>query len=170
MARTLCPIDRLGLVVSWLLRRQRLFRISLQLAPLLRLADTRRSPDAECLAHGIRTTASYPLPPLTVGISPAILSRAMLQTHGIPFDIFNAGLSITPKSTVFPSIDLGVQPAHCVSTGRSLPLVQVKKLWQQGLEWGHILAAKYPQRFMRIGGMCRGRNHYCPFSFDSPWL
>lgn len=91
--------------------------------------------DAEFLATG--QNISFPLPPLVAGASPVLISRAVVAGQDIPIHIFNAGL---PTPPTVPHIDLGGNPANCLSTGQALPLETVEHLWQQGLTWGAKLA------------------------------
>ena len=91
------------------------------------------------------------MPPLTIGASPAILSRAILQHYNIPTYLFNTGLNIIPDPKILSLIDLGGQPAQCVSTGKALPLATVYHLFQQGLTWGKKLTQKYPGRSLILG-------------------
>jgi len=107
--------------------------------------------DAECLCHGWRGNALYPLPPLTVGASPAILSRAILQAYDIPFYLFNTGLAIAPDVQAVTAIDIGGMPAKCVATGKALGLATVKTIFEQGLHWGKTLAAQESQRLFVLG-------------------
>ncbi|AFY38817.1 UPF0284 protein [[Leptolyngbya] sp. PCC 7376] len=107
--------------------------------------------DAECVHHGFQDNAIYPLPPLTVGASPAILSRAIIETYDIPTYLFNTGLAITPDPKAVPLINVGGRPAQCVSTGQALPLKIVQHLFEQGLIWGKKLAEKYPGRSLVLG-------------------
>jgi uncharacterized protein (TIGR00303 family) len=91
--------------------------------------------DAEFLATG--QNIHFPLPPLVAGASPVLISRAVVAGQNLPLYIFNAGL---PAPPTVENIDLGGQPANCLSTGQALPLDTVKHLWQQGLSWGEQLA------------------------------
>jgi uncharacterized protein (TIGR00303 family) len=91
--------------------------------------------DAEFLATG--QNISFPLPPLVAGASPVLISRAVVAGQDIPVHIFNAGL---PTPPTVPHIDLGGNPANCLSTGQALSLAIVEHLWQQGLTWGEKLA------------------------------
>ena len=95
--------------------------------------------DAEFLYAGPQPNPTYPLPPLTVGVSPAFISRAVIQDQGIPLHLFNAGL---PQAPTVPHIDLNGSMAHCVSTGQALSLDMVEHLFNMGLEWGDRLAQK----------------------------
>jgi uncharacterized protein (TIGR00303 family) len=93
--------------------------------------------DAEFLVNGIQKKPTFPLPPLTVGISPTLISRAVIEKFDLPLYVFNAGL-LQPPSV--DNIDLGGKTADCVSTGKALSLGTVQHLYQQGLYWGEILA------------------------------
>ncbi|WP_245940038.1 nicotinate mononucleotide-dependent phosphoribosyltransferase CobT [Stenomitos frigidus] len=97
--------------------------------------------DAEFLYHGPQTHPAYPLPPLIVGASPALISRAILAGQQIPLYLFNAGL---PSPPAVPAIDLHGVPASCVSQGKAMALPIVERLLQQGLLWGEKLAATEP--------------------------
>jgi uncharacterized protein (TIGR00303 family) len=93
--------------------------------------------DAEFLVNGVTSNPVFPLPPLTVGVSPTFISRGVMERFNLPVYIFNSGLWCQPSVSV---IDLGGKPANCVSTGRALPLSVVKHLHQRGLDWGELLA------------------------------
>ncbi|BFM40843.1 nicotinate mononucleotide-dependent phosphoribosyltransferase CobT [Synechocystis sp. LKSZ1] len=101
--------------------------------------------DAEFLVQGCQAAPQYPLPPLSVGVSPVFITRAVVEACQIPVQVFNTGLPITPS---IPTIDLGGQPAGCVSTGQALPLGLVQHLFQQGLAWGETLAQRYPDSYL----------------------
>ena len=93
--------------------------------------------DAEFLYHGAQSNPNHPLPLLQAGASPVFISRAVVESLGIPLYIFNAGLLHPPT---VPAIDLGGIPAQCLTSGQALPYSQVKYLFNQGLEWGEKLA------------------------------
>lgn len=93
--------------------------------------------DAEFLVRGVVSQYRYGLPPLTAGISPVFISRAILESLHIPIQVFNAGLPLTPP---IPHEDLGGLPARCLTSGQALPLAVVHHLFEQGLRWGEILA------------------------------
>jgi uncharacterized protein (TIGR00303 family) len=94
--------------------------------------------DAEFLVNGVTETVRYPLPPLTQGVSPVFISRAILQEQHIPIWLFDAGLPIPPA---VPAIALQGTPARCVSTGKALNIDVVQRLFQQGWQQGEKLAA-----------------------------
>lgn len=104
--------------------------------------------DAEFLYHGLSSHPTYPLPPLIAGVSPVFISRAVIETFSIPLYLFNAGL-IHPPSV--PLIDLGGQPAQCLTTGKALPLSTVEHLLKKGLEWGEKLTQNHPQSYVILG-------------------
>jgi uncharacterized protein (TIGR00303 family) len=101
--------------------------------------------DAEFLINGVQKSPRYPLPPLHVGASPVLISRAILAAQNIPIHLFNAGLPVPPA---VPAIDLQGMPARCLSTGRALDRAIVEHLFQQGLLWGEKLAAQIPDSYL----------------------
>lgn len=94
--------------------------------------------DAEFLYSGVQPQPTFPLPPLTAGASPTLISRAVIEGLSLPLHLFNAGLRHPPT---VPSIDLGGAPARCLSRGQAIELRVVEHLLQQGLHWGEKLAA-----------------------------
>jgi uncharacterized protein (TIGR00303 family) len=101
--------------------------------------------DAEFLYYGAEHKPQYPLPPLTAGASPVLISRAVVEALNIPIYLFNAGL---PQLPAVPAIDLGGLPARCISTGNAMDLATVKHLLEQGLIWGDRLAAQVGQSYI----------------------
>ncbi|AFZ48677.1 Nicotinate-nucleotide-dimethylbenzimidazolephosp horibosyltransferase [Cyanobacterium stanieri PCC 7202] len=93
--------------------------------------------DAEFLLNGITPHPVYPLPPLTVGVSPTVISRAVVKMFDLPVYVFNAGLVAYPSVS---TIDLKGKGALCVTTGKALPLGVVMDLYEKGLQWGKTLA------------------------------
>lgn len=104
--------------------------------------------DAEFLYHGPQPNPQFPLPPLTAGASPTLISRAVVEHFDLPLHLFNAGLRHAPT---VPCIDLGGAPARCVSTGAALELRTVLRLLQAGLDWGDRLAQAQPDAYLLIG-------------------
>ncbi len=94
--------------------------------------------DAEFLYNGPQPQPQYPLPPLQVGASPVLISRAVVEALDLPLLLMNAGLPIPPA---VPCLDLGGQPARCLSSGAALDPIIVERLLAQGLVWGETLAA-----------------------------
>jgi len=103
--------------------------------------------DGEFLLNGPQPYPKYPLPPLQVGASPVLISRAVVEGQGLPVYLFNAGLPTPPAVS---SIDLGGTPAACLSQGAALELAVVQHLLDQGLRWGTRLAAQ-SHRYLILG-------------------
>jgi uncharacterized protein (TIGR00303 family) len=97
--------------------------------------------DGEFLSRGVQPSYQYPLPPLIAGASPAVITKAILESLQIPLTIFNSGLPHPPN---FDCIDLGGQPAACLSTGQAMSIELIQHLWQQGLRWGKQLIQEAP--------------------------
>jgi uncharacterized protein (TIGR00303 family) len=103
--------------------------------------------DGEFLVNGVTPQPQYPLPPLTVGVSPVLISRAVVEAFKLPVYLFNAGL---PQPPAVPAIDLGGVPANCLTSGNALPLTTVKHLFEQGLDWGTQLAKEAGDGYLII--------------------
>ena len=93
--------------------------------------------DAEFLYYGAECYPKYPLPPLTSGASPVLISRAVVANLHIPVYLFNAGLLHIPP---VPLIDLGGMAARCLSQGAAMDIATVKQLLTEGLRWGSQLS------------------------------
>jgi len=104
--------------------------------------------DAEFLMLGVHPHPTYALPPLQAGASPVLITRAIVTAQQIPVYLFNAGL---PQPPAVAAIELGGQPARCLSQGDALDLAVVHYLLQQGLTWGAKLAAEVPQSYLILG-------------------
>jgi len=104
--------------------------------------------DAEFLVNGVTRQPQYPLPPLEVGASPVLISRAVVEAFDLPVYLFNAGL---PQPPAVPAIDLGGLPAKCLTSADALPLATVKQLFEQGLKWGQKLATVADGGYLIIG-------------------
>ncbi|MFG6104687.1 TIGR00303 family protein [Leptothoe sp. EHU-05/26/07-4] len=105
--------------------------------------------DAEFIYEGPSSVPQYPLPPLTAGVSPALLTRAVITGQTLPVYLFNAGLPHTPS---VPHIDLGCGAiARCVSSGQALPPDSVRSLFNAGLKWGETLGRRFAHSYLIIG-------------------
>lgn len=109
-------------------------------------ADRRKTAlaDAEYLLTGSTIPPHYPLPPLSAGASPAVISRAVVTGLSLPLYVFDAGLpapipqpSPLPPSTVVEC--LSQLPAQCLTTGAAMTRTQVEALLAAGLAWGDRL-------------------------------
>ncbi|MBK1986006.1 TIGR00303 family protein [Sphaerospermopsis aphanizomenoides BCCUSP55] len=101
--------------------------------------------DAEFLYYGATHQPKYPLPPLTAGASPVLISRAVVEKLKIPIYLFNVGLPLIPS---VPIIDLGGTTARCLTTGEAMEITTVKHLLEQGLLWGNQLSANISQSYL----------------------
>lgn len=101
--------------------------------------------DLEFLINGPQPNPRYPLPPLTAGVSPAIISRALLTHLEIPIQGVNAGLAIAPN---VPCITLGDQPARCLSTGAAMEEDAVQSLFERAWEWGDRLGQEHQDGYV----------------------
>jgi uncharacterized protein (TIGR00303 family) len=90
--------------------------------------------DAEFLVNGIQPCPRYRLPPLTVGASPTLITRTVVEALNLSVQVLTAGLPIAPA---VPVIALGGAPAQCLSTGQAMPREQVGQLFEAGLAWGN---------------------------------
>ena len=104
--------------------------------------------DAEFLLNGVQANPRCPLPPLQVGASPVLISRAVVEAQAIPVQLINAGL---PQVPAVAAIDLKGHPARCLSTGRAMDRAIVQHLFEQGLLWGDTLAAQVPNSYLILG-------------------
>nr|WP_051358195.1 TIGR00303 family protein [Rubidibacter lacunae] len=93
--------------------------------------------DAEFLIDGPRLHPKYPLPPLSVGVSPVFIARTVTAGLNWPVYLFSAGL---PQQPTVRAIPLGGCPARCVSTGDALPPAIAQTLFARGWNWGERLA------------------------------
>ena len=59
--------------------------------------------DAEFLIKGVQSQPIFPLPPLTVGVSPVLITRAVVEKFSLPTYIFNAGLKRSPSVEILPT-------------------------------------------------------------------
>ena len=95
--------------------------------------------DAELLLKGPSVAPSWPLPTLPAGVSPALLSHAVVARLGLQPRVAAVGLMRQPDfdHVRLESPDLG--PADCLSSGAAMPLERVNHLWQQGEQLGASL-------------------------------
>ncbi|MDJ0510052.1 MAG: TIGR00303 family protein [Crocosphaera sp.] len=101
--------------------------------------------DAEFLVKGVQSSYQYPLPPLTQGVSPVFISRAVIEACDIPVYLFNAGLPLPPP---VPYIDLKGMAAKCLTTGKALPLSVVYNLFETSLMWGEKLIRNHSKSYL----------------------
>jgi uncharacterized protein (TIGR00303 family) len=95
--------------------------------------------DAELLLKGPSVAPRWPLPTLPAGVSPALLSHAVVARLGLQPRVAAVGLMRQPDfdHVRLESPDLG--PADCLSSGAAMPLERVNHLWRQGEQLGASL-------------------------------
>ncbi len=104
--------------------------------------------DAEYLANGSTPSPRHPLPPLKAGVSPAVISKAVLSQQGIPFQLLSTGL---PEALCVPHIELPQVIARSLHTGQAMSLSQVTALFESGLHWGEQLAQQCQGSYLMVG-------------------
>jgi uncharacterized protein (TIGR00303 family) len=103
--------------------------------------------DAELLVHGPQGPRPHALPPLPAGVSPALISRMVLQGLGLldRLLVVDLGCPIAPS---IPHLRLpgeeGAGAARCLSSGRALPQARVRALLARGGRWGSRLPPAQP--------------------------
>ncbi|MEL7144150.1 MAG: nicotinate mononucleotide-dependent phosphoribosyltransferase CobT [Cyanobacteria bacterium J06573_11] len=100
----------------------------------------------EALLQRASHNASTTLPRLPAGVSPAVITRAILQSLAIPCHIFSTGLPIALST---PHIALPQVKAQSLQTGSAMSVPQANQLFEAGLRWGHKLAN--PGSYLIIG-------------------
>jgi uncharacterized protein (TIGR00303 family) len=104
--------------------------------------------DAEFLYNGVTATPVHPLPPLTAGASPTLISRAIVEQLAIPICLLDAGLA---QVLTVPHHHLGGQVAACVSTGQAMSIDRVRHLFLEGVHWGKQLGQQARDGYLVIG-------------------
>lgn len=104
--------------------------------------------DAAFLVEGVQSEPRYPLPPLVDGVSPVLVTRAIVAAQQIPTQVFAAGL---PQPPPVPHVDCGGVPAACVTTGQAMALAVAKALFERGLHWGDRLAQGPDADYLILG-------------------
>ena len=96
--------------------------------------------DAELLLKGPSYPKRWPLPHLSAGVSPALISYVSLNFLKIQPNIIAAGLLQTPSfpHICFESSKMG--PARCLSSGHAMDISRVKLLLDAGFKIGKKLS------------------------------
>ncbi len=101
--------------------------------------------DAELLVLGPAVALPHALPPLPAGVSPALISRVVLQGLGLHPLVVDLGCAVAPA---VPHLRLpppaGAGPARCLSTGSAMDRNRVEALLEQGRRWGRAAARSAP--------------------------
>ena len=111
-------------------------------------SESRRSTaaaDAELLVLGPGVALPHSLPPLPAGVSPALISRVVLQGLGLHPLVVDLGCAVAPA---VPHLRLpppaGGGPARCLSSGSAMDRPRVEALLDQGRSWGRAAACSAP--------------------------
>lgn len=90
----------------------------------------------------------YQLPPLQAGVSPALISRALLTQHKIPCCLVSTGL---PGKLTVPHVAMGSVMASSLETSNAMTFDQVNQLFECGLRWGRRLSQLFAGRYLILG-------------------
>ena len=92
--------------------------------------------DAEFLLMGASKDHKYKLPPLTAGVTPALISHVCSKLINVYPVIVPLGIEVKPyfNHLIVEDEDLG--PSNCLTTGKSMPRERVVNLYKGGLEIG----------------------------------
>ncbi|MGB7087449.1 MAG: TIGR00303 family protein [Phormidesmis sp.] len=101
--------------------------------------------DGEFLFSG-RASTRHPFPRLPGGISPVVITRAVLSHQQIPLRLLSTGLF---DSLCVPHVALPRVIAKAVNTARAMTPSQVNALLESGLKWGRRLAQ--PGSYLILG-------------------
>jgi uncharacterized protein (TIGR00303 family) len=102
--------------------------------------------DAELLVLGPRAMRPHALPPLPAGVSPALISHAVLRDLDLvgQLQVVDLGCAVAPA---IPHLRLpgqeSVGPAACLSTGRAMAPERVAALLARGRSWGRAWALRW---------------------------
>ena len=92
--------------------------------------------DAELMLDGPSGRRHWPLPPLPAGVSPALLSHVALERLALTPHIAALGLDHQADRPHLRLESSQLGPSGCVSSGASMPLERVQRLWSQGHRMG----------------------------------
>jgi uncharacterized protein (TIGR00303 family) len=97
--------------------------------------------DAELLLLGPERALPHALPPLPAGVSPALISRVVLEQLAIEPLVVDLGAPLAPAVPhLRPGGALAAGPAACLSSGAAMALDRVEGLLALGRRWGERLA------------------------------
>lgn len=102
--------------------------------------------DAELLLLGPDQPRPHALPPLPAGVTPALISHAVLDSLALTPLVVDLGCALSPA---IPHLRLpapaGDGAARCVRSGEAMEPRRVDALLRQGRRWGRRLAARSPR-------------------------
>ncbi len=97
--------------------------------------------DAELLLRGPGVQRHWPLPELPAGVSPALLSRVVVETLGLAPVVVALGLPRAPDFAHLRIESAFEGPSSCLSGGCAMSAERVQRLWRQGQRFGARLRA-----------------------------
>ena len=95
--------------------------------------------DAELLLKGPGGCRVFPLPTLSAGVSPALLSYVASRRMGLRPLVVSLGLDHQPTFNHLRMESVKEGPAACLSTGKAMSKFRVKQLWIKGKRIGENL-------------------------------
>ncbi len=105
--------------------------------------------DAELLLLGPGAMRPHALPPLPAGVSPALISHAVLRHLDLlgQLRVVDLGCAVAPAipHLRLPGLE-GAGPAACLSTGRAMAPERVAALLARGRSWGRAWALRWGGR------------------------
>ncbi len=110
--------------------------------------------DGELVVLGPAAPRPHALPPLPAGVSPALISWVVLEQLRLTRLLVDAGVEVVPA--VAHGHVPGRQPAACLSTGRALPLEQVRDLLRWGEDFGRNWSLRQPGTLLVVGECVAG--------------
>ncbi len=107
--------------------------------------------DAELLLLGPRQPRPHALPPLPAGVSPALISRVVLERLGLNALVVDLGCPVAPAVPhLRPAAPAGGGPARCLSRGNALEPARVEALLALGQSWAERQARLQPASPMLV--------------------
>ena len=92
--------------------------------------------DAEFLLLGASKDHKYKLPLLNAGVTPALISYVCSKLISASPIVVPLGIKVKPYFSHLTVEDEFVEPAKCLTTGKSMPRKRVLNLYRKGIEIG----------------------------------
>ncbi len=101
--------------------------------------------DAELLLLGPQQPRPHALPPLPAGVSPALISRVVVDQLGLSPLVVDLGCPVAPAVPhLRPAAAAAGGPARCLSGGDAMDLARVEALLALGQAWARRQARRQP--------------------------
>ena len=92
--------------------------------------------DAEFLLYGASIDHQYKLPRLNAGVTPALISYVCSNLISANPIVVPLGMQLKPNFNHLIIEDQFMEPANCITTGKSMPKERVLNLFKKGTEIG----------------------------------